>query len=404
MTNRRNVYVIGYARTPVGSFLGSLSSLNAIQLGKYAVEGALKRANIDPSQVEEFIFGNVLSANLGQNPARQVALSSGIPNSVPCSTINKVCASGMKAITLAAQTIALGDADIIVAGGTESMSNVPHYNTKIRNGLKYGSFQLVDGIDADGLSDAYSREPMGNAAELCASKYELSRESQDQYAIRSYSLAQDATRNGHLMSEIVEVSIQQKNATQTITEDDEVNKFQPEKLRKLKPVFKKDGTITPANASSLSDGASAVVLVSEDKLASLKLPENQSFFKIISYADAALEPVEFTVAPSQAIPKAIAKANRLGYSIDLNAIDYFEINEAFSAVALANCKILNLNLDKVNIYGGAVGIGHPLGCSGARITTALMNILNQKKASLGCAAICNGGGGASALILERIQQ
>ncbi|KAJ1994873.1 erg10, acetyl-CoA C-acetyltransferase [Dimargaris cristalligena] len=404
----RDVYIIGSSRTPLGGFNGSLASLSAVQLGSIAVKAALAKANIDPTEVQELIFGNVLSANVGQNPARQVALGAGCSSAVPSTTVNKVCASGMKAVALAAQSILLGDNDVVVAGGTESMTNVPYYLPKARFGAKYGNFETVDGLVADGLTDAYDHQAMGIAAEKCASDYQITREMQDDFAIQSYTRAQAAQREGLMAPEICPVSVKQGRGKPdlVVKDDDEVSRFNPDKMRQLRPAFKPtDGTVTAANASSMNDGAAALVLVSGEKLASMAV-KPEVVIRLLSTADAAREPVDFTVAPSLAIPKALTKAARtLGLDADHipeDFIDYYEINEAFSVVALANAEILKISQDKINVFGGAVAMGHPLGCSGARVIVTLINVLTQKNAKRGCAGICNGGGGASAVVLERV--
>ncbi|EFY87373.1 erg10, acetyl-CoA C-acetyltransferase [Metarhizium acridum] len=390
------VYIVSAARTPVGSFLGSLSSLSATQLGSTAIKGAVERAGIKPEQVEEVFFGNVLSAGLGQAPARQCAIGAGLPNSTISTTVNKVCASGLKAIILGAQNIMLGTSDIVVAGGTESMSNTPHYLPNLRTGAKYGDQTLVDGVLKDGLTDAYKKEHMGLQGELCASDNELSREAQDDYAIKSYQKAQAATEAG-LFKEIVPVEVSGGRGKPPIKveRDDEVKNLNVEKLKAMRPAFKSDGSITAPNAAPINDGAAAVVLMSEAKVKELGV---KPIAKILGWGDAEREPERFTVAPSLAIPKAIKHAG-----LTDKDIDFYEINEAFSVVALANIKLLGLDADKVNVFGGSVAIGHPLGCSGARIITTLTSVLKEKGAKIGCAGICNGGGGASALVIENLQ-
>ncbi|KID84678.1 acetyl-CoA acetyltransferase [Metarhizium guizhouense ARSEF 977] len=390
------VYIVSAARTPVGSFLGSLSSLSATQLGSTAIKGAVERAGIKPEQVEEVFFGNVLSAGLGQAPARQCAIGAGLPNSTISTTVNKVCASGLKAIILGAQNIMLGTSDIVVAGGTESMSNTPHYLPNLRTGAKYGDQTLIDGVLKDGLTDAYKKEHMGLQGELCASDNDLSREAQDDYAIKSYQKAQAATEAG-LFKEIVpvEVSGGRGKPPIKIERDDEVKNLNVEKLKAMRPAFKSDGSITAPNAAPINDGAAAVVLMSEAKVKELGV---KPIAKILGWGDAEREPERFTVAPSLAIPKAIKHAG-----LTDKDIDFYEINEAFSVVALANIKLLGLDADKVNVFGGSVAIGHPLGCSGARIITTLTSVLKEKGAKIGCAGICNGGGGASALVIENLQ-
>ncbi|KAI1002644.1 Acetyl-CoA acetyltransferase [Podosphaera aphanis] len=393
------VYIVSAVRTPVGSFLGSLSSLSATQLGGLAIKAAVERVpQIKPQDVEEVFFGNVLSANLGQNPSRQCAIAGGLSESTICTTVNKVCASGLKAIILGAQTIMTGTAEIVVAGGTESMSNVPHYLPNLRVGAKYGDQTLVDGVLKDGLTDAYgAKEHMGIAGEECASEHSITREQQDEYAIKSYQKAQKSTEAGLFKAEIVpvEVSGGRGKPNIIIDTDDEVKNLNIQKLRAMRPAFKpKDGTITAPNAAPINDGASALVLVSEGKLKELGL---KPLAKILGWGDSAHAPNKFTTAPALAIPKALKHAK-----IDKSQVDYYEINEAFSVVALANIKILGLDESKVNINGGSVAIGHPLGCSGARIVTTLINVLSEQKAKVGVAGICNGGGGASALVIESV--
>ncbi|XP_031102617.1 acetyl-CoA acetyltransferase, cytosolic 1-like [Ipomoea triloba] len=393
--NARDVCIVGVARTPMGAFLGSLSSLPATKLGSIAIESALKRASVDPSLVEEVFFGNVLSANLGQAPARQAALGAGIPNTVVCSTVNKVCASGMKATMLAAQSIQLGINDVVVAGGMESMSNVPKYFAEARKGSRLGHDSLVDGMLKDGLWDVYNNCGMGVCAELCAETHKLSREDQDDFAIQSFERGIAANNAGAFAWEIVPVEVSGgRGKPSTIVDKDEgLGKFDASKLRKLRPSFKEDGgSVTAGNASSISDGAAALVLVSGKKAIELGLTV---IAKITGYADAAQAPELFTTSPALAIPKAIKNAG-----LEASQVDYYEINEAFAAVALANQKLLGINADKVNVHGGAVSLGHPLGCSGARILVTLLGVLKQKNGKYGVGGICNGGGGASALVLE----
>ncbi|KAL2184089.1 acetyl-CoA C-acetyltransferase [Thermothelomyces heterothallicus CBS 203.75] len=393
------VYIVSAARTPVGSFLGSLSSLSATQLGSHAIKSAVERVpQIKPEDVEEVFFGNVLSANLGQAPARQCALGAGLSEAVVCTTVNKVCASGMKAIILGAQTIITGNASIVVAGGTESMSNTPHYLTNLRTGNKYGDTPLVDGVQKDGLRDAYGKqELMGMQGELCSQELGLTRELQDEYAINTYKRAQAATAAG-LFTEIapIEVSGGRGKPPVKVDRDEEVKNLNEEKLKTVRPAFiPNGGTVTAANAAPINDGAAAVVLVSEAKLKELGI---KPIAKIIGWADAARDPAHFTIAPALAIPKAIKHAG-----LTEKDVDYYEINEAFSVVALANIKLLNLDPEKVNVFGGSVAIGHPLGASGARIVTTLTSVLREKKGRIGVAGICNGGGGASALVIENLQ-
>ncbi|KAG0651538.1 Acetyl-acetyltransferase [Hyphodiscus hymeniophilus] len=400
MSSLPPVYIVSAVRTPVGSFLGSsLSSLSATQLGGIAIKGALERVpEIKPEDVEEVFFGNVLSANVGQAPARQCAIGGGLSDTTVCTTVNKVCASGLKAIILGAQTIITGNADIVVAGGAESMSNVPHYLPNMRTGAKYGDQTLVDGVTKDGLIDAYDKQHMGMAGEECASDHSITREQQDEYAIKSYQKAQKATEAGLFKTEIVpvEVSGGRGKPNIKIEKDDEVKNLNIEKLKAMRPAFKPNGgTVTAPNAAPLNDGASALILVSEAKLKELGI---KPLAKILGWGDAAKQPSKFTTAPALAIPKAIKHAK-----IDAANVDVYEINEAFSVVALANMKILGLDESKVNIHGGSVAIGHPLGCSGARIATTLINVLRETNGKIGVAGICNGGGGASALVIESLQ-
>ncbi|XP_044497380.1 probable acetyl-CoA acetyltransferase, cytosolic 2 [Mangifera indica] len=389
----RDVCIVGVARTPMGGFLGSLSSLSATKLGSIVIASALKRANVNPNLVQEVFFGNVLSANLGQAPSRQAALGAGIPNSVICTTINKVCSSGMKAVMFAAQSIQLGINDIVVAGGTESMSNVPKYLTEARKGSRLGHDTIVDGMMKDGLWDVYNDFGMGVCAEICADQHKITREEQDSYAIKSFECGMAAQNSGLFAWEIVPVEVSGRGKASSIVDKDEsLEKFDASKLRKLRPSFKDGGSVTAGNASIISDGASALVLVSGTKALELGL---QVIAKIRGYADAAQAPELFTTAPSLAIPKAISDAG-----LEASQIDYYEINEAFSVVALANQKLLGLSPEKVNAHGGAVSLGHPLGCSGARILVTLLGVLRHKNGKYGVAGICNGGGGASALVLE----
>ncbi|MFM1852954.1 MAG: hypothetical protein RL164_272 [Bacteroidota bacterium] len=390
----KTVYIVSAVRTPIGSFLGGLSSVPATQLGATAIKGALEKASLDPSLVNEVFMGNVLQAGVGQAPARQAALGAGLPNSVPCTTVNKVCASGMKAIMLGAQSILAGDNHIVVAGGMENMSQTPHYIDG-RNGTKFGNITMLDGITKDGLLDVYSKVPMGNCAELCATKYEITREQQDEFAINSYKRAAAAWQAGRFNDEVVGVSVpQRKGDPIVVTEDEEYKNVFLDKIPGLRPAFDKDGTITAANASTLNDGASALILASEEAVAKYGL---KPLAKIVSYADAAQEPEWFTTAPSLAVPKALEKAN-----LSIANIDYWELNQAFSVVGLANMKILGLAPAKVDVNGGAVALGHPLGNSGSRVIVTLLHVLKQNNAKLGAAAICNGGGGASAMIIESL--
>lgn len=390
----KEVVIVSAQRTPIGSFGGSLASFTATQLGAIAIKAAIEKAGIRPDQVEEVYMGNVLSANIGQAPATQAAKFAGLPD-IPATTINKVCASGTKAIMLAAQSIAMGDKDIVVAGGMESMSNVPYYLDKARNGYRLGNGEIIDGLVKDGLWDVYNNYHMGSAAELCAAECNISREDQDAYAIESYSRSQKAQTEGKFKSEVVPVEIKdRKGEISLIQEDEEVKNVKFEKIPGLKPVFKKEGTVTAANASTLNDGAAALVLMSKEKADQLGL---KPLAKIVAYADAQQAPEWFTTAPSKAIPIALAKA---GLGID--QVDYFEINEAFSVVSIANNQALKLDAAKVNVNGGAVSMGHPLGASGARIVVTLLHVLQQQKGKIGVAGICNGGGGASALVVENL--
>jgi acetyl-CoA C-acetyltransferase len=388
------VVIVSAARTPIGSFGGSLSSLSASQLGAVAIKAAVERAGIHANQIQEVYMGNVLSANLGQAPATQAAKFAGLPD-IPATTINKVCASGTKAIMLAAQSIALGENDIVVAGGMESMSNVPYYLDKARTGYRLGNGELLDGLVKDGLWDVYNNYHMGVAAELCASECDINRIEQDTFAIQSYTRAQEAQKIGKFEQEIIAVELKNKKGESVwISSDEEPKSVNFDKIPTLKPVFKKEGTVTAANASTLNDGAAALVLMSSNKAKELGL---KPLAKILAYADAQQAPEWFTTAPSKAIPLALKRAG-----LTSKDVDYFEINEAFSVVALANNKEMKLDNDKVNVNGGAVALGHPLGASGARIIVTLLHVLNQKNAKIGVAGICNGGGGASALVIERL--
>jgi acetyl-CoA C-acetyltransferase len=374
--------------------MGALSTIPAPKLGAVAIKGALDKIGLAPEKVEEVLMGNVVQAGTGQAPARQAALYAGIPNTVPCTTVNKVCSSGMKAIMQGAQSIALGENSIVVAGGMENMSLIPHY-AYMRNGLKFGPATMVDGMQKDGLVDAYDQNAMGVCADACAAKYDFSREDQDAFAVQSYQRSAEAWKAGKFKNEVVPVEVPQRRGEPVIVDqDEEYTNVKIEKIPALRPAFTKDGTVTAANASTINDGAAAVVLMSEEKAKELGL---QPLAYIKSYADAAHEPEWFTTAPAKALPKALDRAG-----VTMDDIDFFEFNEAFSVVGLANMKILGLNDSNVNVNGGAVSLGHPLGCSGARITITLLNILEQNNAKLGAAAICNGGGGASAIVLERI--
>ncbi|ETN96367.1 acetyl-CoA C-acyltransferase [Zhouia amylolytica] len=387
------VVIVSAARTPVGSFMGALSSIPAPKLGSIAIKGALEKIKLDPASVDEVLMGNVVQAGEGQAPARQAAIYAGIPNTVPCTTVNKVCSSGMKAVMQGAQAIALGDADIIVAGGMENMSLIPHY-VYMRKGTKFGPASMEDGMQKDGLVDAYDKNAMGVCADECALEYKISREEQDAFAIQSYKRSSKAWSEGKFDNEVVPVEVPQRKGDPIIVkEDEEFKNVFLDKVAKLRPAFTKEGTVTAANASTINDGAGAVVLMSENKAKELGLTPLAT---ILSYADAAQEPKWFTTAPAKALPKALNKAGK-----SLSDVDYFEFNEAFSVVGLANMKILELSEDKVNVNGGAVSLGHPLGCSGVRILITLLNVLEQNNAKIGAAAICNGGGGASAMVIER---
>lgn len=388
------VYIVSAVRTAMGSFGGSLASVSATKLGAAAIKGALEKINLSPSEVQEVLMGCVLQSNLGQAPARQAAKFAGLPDHVICTTVNKVCASGMKAIMLGAQSIILGDHDVVVVGGMENMSQVPYYLEQARYGYKFGNGALIDGISKDGLTDVYHNYPMGVAAELCATDCNITREEQDAYAIESYTRSANAWQAGKFDAEVVPVVIPQKKGDPiVVAHDEEYKNVKFDKIPGLNPVFKKDGTVTAANASTINDGASALVLMSKQKMEALGL---KPLAKIVSYADAEQAPEWFTTAPSKAIPKALAKAGK-----SLNDVDFFEINEAFSVVSLANNKELKLDAAKVNVNGGAVSLGHPLGSSGSRIVVTLVHVLHQNNAKLGVAGICNGGGGASAMVIEK---
>ena len=390
----KKVVIVSAVRTPIGSFMGALSTVTAPQLGAAAIKGALSKINLDPSKVDEVIMGNVVQAGVGQAPARQAALLAGLSNEVAATTVNKVCASGMKAVMQGAQAIMAGDAEIVVAGGMENMSLIPHY-LHMRNGTKFGPATMVDGMQKDGLTDAYDNNAMGVCADLCATEYNFSREDQDKYAIQSYERSAKAWSEGKFANEIVPVSVPQRRGDAIIVDkDEEYTNVKLDKIPSLNAVFTKDGTVTAANASTINDGAAALVLMSEDKAKELGI---KPLAYIKSYADAAQEPKWFTTSPAKALPKALDKAG-----MKISDVDYFEFNEAFAVVGLANAKILGLENDKVNVNGGAVSLGHPLGCSGARIIVTLLNVLEQNNAKTGAAAICNGGGGASAIVIERI--
>jgi len=389
------VYIVSAARTPIGSFGGKLAGFTATQLGSFAIKGALEKAGVDAKEVQEVYMGNVVSAGVGQAPARQAALGAGISENVPCTTINKVCSSGMKSVMIAAQSIMVGAQDVIVAGGMESMSNIPYYIPKARYGYKYGNGELIDGLVKDGLWEVYNEFPMGNCADNTAKEMNISREAQDEYAINSYKRSAAATAAGKFNNEIIPVAIpQRKGDPIMMTEDEEFNNVFFEKIPALRPVFSKEGTVTAANASTINDGASAMVLMSKQKAEELGV---KPIAKIIGMADAAQDPLWFTTAPSKAIPKAMANAG-----VSKEDVDYYEINEAFSVVALANNQELGLDPERVNVNGGAVSLGHPLGASGNRILTTLCHVLDQNQGKIGVAGICNGGGGASAMVIEKM--
>jgi acetyl-CoA C-acetyltransferase len=393
--NKKEVYIISAVRTPMGSFGGSLKDFTAPKLGAIAIKGALEKAGLQPNQVQDVLMGCVIQANLGQAPARQAAKFAGLPDEVNCTTINKVCASGMKAIAQAAQSIALGDADIVVAGGMESMSNVPFYVDQMRWGNKYGNSSLIDGLAKDGLTDVYNGQAMGNAAELCARECGISRNDQDVFAIESYKRSQAAWAEGKFTEEVVPVEIpQRKGDPIKFYKDEEPFNVKFDKIPELKPAFQKDGTVTAANASTMNDGAAALVLMSKEKADELGL---KPIAKIISYADAEQAPEWFTTTPAVAVPKAVEKAG-----LKMSDIDYWELNEAFAVVGIENSRRMKLDAAKVNVHGGAVALGHPLGASGARIIVTLINVLKQNNGKYGAAGICNGGGGASAMVIERM--
>lgn len=390
----KDVVIVSAVRTAIGSFGGAFASLSATQLGSAAIKGALSKINLDPSEVQEVLMGNVLQAGVGQAPARQAALGAGLSDNIPCTTVNKVCSSGMKAIMQAAQAIRCGDAEVIVAGGMESMSNVPHY-LSARNGVKLGDIKAKDGLVLDGLTDVYEKSHMGTCADLCASEYEFSREEQDAFALESYRRSAESWEKGRFAAEVVPVAVpQRKGDPITVDKDEDPFKLQAEKVPSLRPVFSPEGTVTAANASNINDGAAALVLMSADKAAALGL---KPLAKVLAYADAAQEPKWFTTAPAKALPIALAKAN-----LSIDQVDAFELNEAFSVVGLANIKILGIDAAKTNVNGGAVSLGHPLGASGARIIVSLIQVLNQQKGRYGAAGICNGGGGASAMVIENL--
>jgi len=391
----KEVYIISASRTPIGSFGGSLSTISATELGSIAIKGAMEKAGVEVNEVSEVIMGNVISANLGQAPARQASVGAGVGYNVPCTTINKVCASGMKAVMYGAQSIMLGTSDVVIAGGMESMSNIPYYLPKARFGYKYGHSEILDGLLKDGLWEVYYKFPMGNCADNTAKEMGITREMQDEYAISSYKRSALATEAGYFKEEIIPVEIpQRKGAPLLMEEDEEFKNVNFDKISNLRPVFDKEGTVTAANASSINDGASALVLMSKDKADELAV---KPIAKIRGFADAEQDPIWFTTSPSVAIPKAMKNAG-----VEKSDIDFFEINEAFSAVAIANNIKLELDPDQVNVFGGAVSLGHPLGASGARILTTLNSVLSQKDGTIGVAGICNGGGGASAMVIEKV--
>ncbi len=390
----KEVVIVSAVRTPIGSFMGQLSGVSAPKLGAVAIKGALDKIGLDPNLIDEVFMGNVLQAGTGQAPAKQAAIYAGLPNSIPCTTVNKVCASGMKSISFGAQAIQCGDAEIVVTGGMENMSQIPHY-LHGRNGQKIGNINIEDGLLKDGLVNVYDGNHMGVCADACAVEYDFSREDQDKFAIESYKRSENAWKEGKFDNEIVPVEVPQRRGDSLfISEDEEYKKIKLEKIPTLRSVFSKDGTVTAANASTLNDGASALILMTKEKAEELNI---KPLALIESYADASQEPEWFTTTPAKAIPKALAKAG-----LDTESVDYYELNEAFSIVGLANIKLLNLDASKVNVNGGAVSLGHPLGCSGARIITTLINVLKQNNAKIGVAGICNGGGGASAMIIRLI--
>jgi acetyl-CoA C-acetyltransferase len=391
----KEAYIISAIRTPIGSFGGSLSSLSAITLGSAAIRGAILKAGIEATQVNEVIFGNVISANLGQAPARQAAVGAGITYNVPCTTINKVCSSGMKSVMYGAQSIMLGYSDVVVTGGMESMSNVPYYVPKARFGYKYGNGEFIDGLAKDGLWEVYYNFPMGSCADNTAKEMKITREEQDEYAVNSYKRAASATDAGYFKNEIIPVEVpQRKGDPVSVTTDEEYKNIYFDKIRSLKPAFNKDGTVTAANASTINDGAAALVLMSKEKAEELGV---KPIAKIRGFADAEQDPIWFTTSPSLAIPLAMKRAG-----VKKSDVNYYEINEAFSAVAIANKRQMELDYDQINVFGGAVALGHPLGASGARIIATLNNILTVKNANIGVAGICNGGGGASAIVIEKV--
>jgi acetyl-CoA C-acetyltransferase len=390
--NNTKIVIVSAVRTPIGSFMGGLSTISAPQLGAIAIQGALAKIKLDPKLIDELFMGNVVQAGIGQAPARQAAILAGLPNTVACTTVNKVCASGMKALMLGTQAIKSGDAEIVVVGGMENMSLIPHY-VYLRNGYKFGPASMIDGMQKDGLVDAYDNNAMGVCADLCAIEYNISREAQDNFAIQSYERSAKAWAEGKFDNEIVPVAIPQRRGEPIIiSKDEEFTNVKLDKIPSLNAVFSKDGTVTAANASTINDGAAAMIIMSEEKANSLGL---KPLAYVRGYADAAQEPKWFTTAPAKALPKALDKAG-----ISISEVDFFEFNEAFAVVGLANAQLLGLNESKINVNGGAVSLGHPLGCSGARIIVTLLNVLQQNNSKIGAAAICNGGGGASAVVIE----
>ena len=390
----KEVVIVSYTRTPIGSFGGALSSVSATKLGSIAIKGAIEKINLDNTIIDEVFMGNVISSGLGQAPAKQAAIYAGISNETPCTTINKVCSSGMKAVMIGAQSIQNGDNDVIIAGGMENMSAIPFYINDMRSGKKLGHTQINDGLLVDGLTDVYDNVHMGVCAELCAEEKKISREEQDEFALKSYEKSNQAWSDGFFNSEITPVKISTRKGDIIINTDEEFSNINVDKFKKLRPVFKKDGTITAGNASTINDGAAALILMSREKAQELNL---KPIAKIISFADSSQEPKWFTTTPTKALEKAIKKAN-----LDKDSIDFWELNEAFSVVGLANIKNLSINNNKVNVNGGAVSLGHPLGCSGARILVTLLNTLEKNNKEIGAAGICNGGGGASAMIIKNL--
>ncbi|MDR3272185.1 MAG: acetyl-CoA C-acyltransferase [Flavobacteriaceae bacterium] len=392
---KKEVVIVSAVRTPIGSFLGGLSSLSAVQLGSVAIENAFRKIQLDKSLAQEVFMGNVIQANAGQAPAKQVSLGAGLPETAPCTTVNKVCASGMKAVIIGAQSIKCEDNNIVVCGGMESMSQTPHYVVNARKGSKFGDQKLIDGLLRDGLTDAYELVQMGVFADRCAEKYHISREEQDEFAVNSYQRAATAWKSGKFNEEVIPVSVPQKSGEPlTILEDEEYRNINFEKMKQLSPAFQKNGTVTAANASTLSDGASALILMSAEKAEELNI---KPLARIVSYADASLAPQDFPLAPAKALPLALKKAG-----LSTEDIDFYEINEAFSTVGVVTSRLLNVSLGKINVNGGAVALGHPLGNSGSRILVTLINVLKQNQARYGAAAICNGGGGASAVVIENV--